>query len=215
MSHHIVLLGDSIFDNAAYTDGEPDVVAHLRARLSPPWRVTKGAVDGSVADDLSSQLDLVPADASHLLISIGGNDALMNADLLATGVSSTSEALELFAERLAPFALSYRAAIARAVGLGRDTTVCTIYEGDLSPEEGPLAQVALMMFNDVILRTAFARRLRVIDLRFVCTESADHANSIEPSGAGGSKIAAAIAAALGVEQGGDGYSPVYPGAVHR
>ena len=28
---HIVLLGDSIFDNASYTAGGPDVVAQLRA----------------------------------------------------------------------------------------------------------------------------------------------------------------------------------------
>jgi hypothetical protein len=35
---HVVLLGDSIFDNAAYTRGEPDVVGHLRDLLPSPWR---------------------------------------------------------------------------------------------------------------------------------------------------------------------------------
>ncbi len=30
---HIVLLGDSIFDNAAYTGGAPDVVRQVRQRL--------------------------------------------------------------------------------------------------------------------------------------------------------------------------------------
>jgi hypothetical protein len=30
---HIVLLGDSIFDNAAYTQGESHVVTHLRTLL--------------------------------------------------------------------------------------------------------------------------------------------------------------------------------------
>jgi len=29
MPQHIVLLGDSIFDNSVYTGGEPDVVEHL------------------------------------------------------------------------------------------------------------------------------------------------------------------------------------------
>ena len=30
---HVALLGDSIFDNKTYTNGEPDVVAHLRTFL--------------------------------------------------------------------------------------------------------------------------------------------------------------------------------------
>lgn len=55
-----------------------------------------------------------------------------------------------------------------------------------------------MLFNDAILRAAFELRLDVIDLRLVCSEQSDYANPIEPSGAGGKKIAAAIAAALAV-----------------
>lgn len=38
MSHHITLLGDSIFDNAACTEGDPDVVTHLRSLLEAPWK---------------------------------------------------------------------------------------------------------------------------------------------------------------------------------
>ena len=44
---HLVLLGDSIFDNAAYTAGGPDVVTQLRAQLPPGWSATLAAVDGS------------------------------------------------------------------------------------------------------------------------------------------------------------------------
>ncbi len=33
MSSHIALLGDSVFDNAAYTGDEPDVLGHLKAIL--------------------------------------------------------------------------------------------------------------------------------------------------------------------------------------
>jgi hypothetical protein len=40
----VVLLGDSIFANAAYTHGEPDVLAHLRRVLPPDWRATLCAV---------------------------------------------------------------------------------------------------------------------------------------------------------------------------
>jgi hypothetical protein len=35
---HIGLLGDSIFDNAAYVGREPDVITHLRALLPPGWQ---------------------------------------------------------------------------------------------------------------------------------------------------------------------------------
>ena len=85
--------------------------------------------------------------------------------------------------------------------LGRRTTVCTIYEGNLEAAWAPLARVALMVFNDVILRIAFERAIDVIDLRLVCTEAADYANPIEPSGSGGRKIAAAIVAAVGAGEG--------------
>jgi hypothetical protein len=38
----------------------------------------------------------------------------------------------------------------------------------------------------------------VIDLRLICSEPADYANPIEPSGPGGQKIARAIVASLGL-----------------
>lgn len=210
MPHHIALLGDSIFDNKAYTGPEPDVVGHLRTVLGPTCRATLLAVDGTTTQDVGKQFDRVPADATHLVLSLGGNDAILNADLLATPVKSTGEALVLFGQRVAAFERSYRNAVTQLLSLGKDTTVCTIYNANLGPEEGPRAWPALMMFNDVILRTAFEHRLRVIDLRFVCTDSADYANPIEPSGIGGRKIAGAIARAVGVTPGGE-FSSVFGG----
>jgi hypothetical protein len=193
----IALLGDSIFDNAAYTRGAPDVVSQLRALAPPGWRATLLAVDGSTTVDLGPQVAAVEADVTHLVVSMGGNDALMNSDVLNLPVASTAEALELFGERVAAFRASYESALDGVLALGRPTTVCTVYEGNLEPAWAPLARVALMMFNDVILRIAFARAIDVIDLRLVCTDAADYANPIEPSEAGGRKIAAAIVRALG------------------
>jgi hypothetical protein len=211
MASHIVLLGDSIFDNRAYTGGAPDVVGHLREILSPAWRATLCAVDGSTAADLSAQFGGVPPDGSHLVISVGGNDALLNSDLLGTPVSSTAEALALFGDRTGRFEETYRAAIDGAIAMRRDTTVCTIYNGNLEAREAPLARVALMMFNDVILRVAFERGLRVIDLRLVCNQAADYASLIEPSGRGGRKIAQAIARCLGAAEGQSHSAAVYAG----
>jgi lysophospholipase L1-like esterase len=198
MPHHVVLLGDSILDNASYTAGEPDVVSHLRSLLASPWRASLRAVDGSTAVDLVEQLLQVPSDASHLIISVGGNDALLNGDLLALPVRSTTEALQLFGARLATFETTYHAAIASALELKLPTTLCTIYNGNLHPSQAGLARLGLMMFNDVILRTAFEHHLSVIDLRLVCNDPSDYANPIEPSGSGGHKIARSIARSLGL-----------------
>jgi len=67
------------------------------------------------------------------------------------------------------------------------------------------------MFNDVILRVAFEHHLPVIDLRLICSEPADYANAIEPSGRGGWKIAEAIARTIGVVAGKIEESRVYGG----
>jgi hypothetical protein len=193
---HVVLLGDSIFDNAAYTGGAPDVVSHLRGLLPAAWMATLCAVDGATTAGLEAQLKRVPADASHLVISIGGNDALSNRDLLSLRVTSSAQALETIASRIAVFERAYRAAIEAAMMLDRPTALCTIYNGAL-PEGAEAARMGLTFFNDVILRTAIDRRLDAIELRSICCEPSDYANPIEPSGQGGLKIAHAIARLLG------------------
>src|SRR5687767_3573888 len=100
---HIALLGDSIFDNAAYTNGTPDVIAHLQQLLPAGWKATLCAVDGTTTAELERQLVRVPHDATLLIVSVGGNDALQSIDLLSLPVTSSSEALEAFAERVAAF----------------------------------------------------------------------------------------------------------------
>jgi hypothetical protein len=44
---HIVLLGDSVFDNAAYVAGGPHVLRQLRGILPAGWRATMNALDGA------------------------------------------------------------------------------------------------------------------------------------------------------------------------
>ena len=56
-----------------------------------------------------------------------------------------------------------------------------------------VAVAALTVFNDCIVRAAFAHGLPLLDLRLICTEAGDYANSIEPSAQGGEKIARTIA----------------------
>lgn len=86
---HIVLLGDSIFDNARYVPGGPSVVEHLRRALPAAWRATLLAVDGSVAADVVRQLADLPADATHLVVSAGGNDALGHSYTILHGTADS------------------------------------------------------------------------------------------------------------------------------
>jgi len=195
---HIALLGDSIFDNSSYTRGEPDVVTHLRGLLPTSARATLLAVDGSITRSLTEQVRRIPADATHLVVSIGGNDALGYLNLLATPATSTADALRLFGTAVGRFEADYRSALGPVIDRGLPVTICTIYNGAFEdPDEAVRARVALMLFNDVILRVAFEHHASAIDLRLVCSERADYANPIEPSGPGGMKIARAIVRTTG------------------
>jgi hypothetical protein len=103
------------------------------------------------------------------------------------------EALSLLQEVRARFRGSYRAMLRALSEAGRPAVVCTVY--DSVPGLGPAEQAALAVFNEVILREAFAAGLPVIDLRLVCDRPADysHVSPIEPSAVGGGKIARVIA----------------------
>ena len=209
MAEHIALLGDSIFDNAAYTQGLPDVVTHLRRMVPAGTTATLLAVDGSTTADVQKQVAHLPSDVSRAAVSMGGNDAILHADALDLPVTSTREALAMFGERSAKFEASYRAALAEVVGRVPQTAVCTIYNANLPGEAAALARVGLMMFNDVILRVAFEAGLPVIDLRLVCVDPADYANELEPSSQGAEKIAKSIAAALGFATGMPAVSSIF------
>jgi hypothetical protein len=198
VAEHIALLGDSTFDNAAYTNGLPDVVTHLRRIMPAGIKATLLAVDGSTtADVVEKQIGMIPTDVTHAAVSMGGNDAILHADALDFPVTSTREALMMFGHRASDFEASYRNALATIVGRVPRTSVCTIYNARLPGDEAAMARVGLMLFNDVILRVAFERQLPVIDLRLVVVDPEDFANPLEPSSRGAEKIAMSIAAALG------------------
>jgi hypothetical protein len=190
---HIVLLGDSIFDNARYVPDRPPVVEQVRRSLPPDWRTSLLAVDGHVTEDVPSQLVRLPSDATHLFVSAGGNDALGESPILNEVACTVGEALGLLQEVRARFGNIYRAMLRALLDAGKPAAVCTIY--DAIPGLGPAEQAALAGFNEVILREAFLAGLPVLDLRLVCDRPSDysHVSPIEPSVTGGSKIARVIA----------------------
>jgi hypothetical protein len=192
---HVVLLGDSVFDNAGYVrGGGPAVVDHLRARLPPGWRATLAARGGAVASDVPGQLDRLPPDATHLAISAGGNDAGRREGVLGEPARSVAEGLARIAAVREGFARDYGAMLDAVLRRGLPTAVCTIYDPRFDePGRRRVAVVALAALNDAITRAAFARGLALIDLRLVCGRDEDFAGPTGPSVRGGAKIAAAIA----------------------
>lgn len=193
---HAVLMGDSIFDNARYVGGGPDVVRQVRAVLPSDWRATLLAVDGDTISGVARQLRSLPTDATHLVVSVGGNDALGHRYLLERPVGSVPEALLAFHAAQRDFGAAYASMLDGVLAAGLPVAVCTIYDTPSSEPGHAVIRTALAFFNDCITRAAFARDVSVVDLRLVCDDDGDYANPIEPSVQGGRKIATALAGLL-------------------
>lgn len=198
--NHIVLLGDSIFDNASYVHGdrgEKPVVDQLRGLLPDGWDVTLLARDGDCIRHVCEQLSGAPAYATHLVISVGGNDLLGEVGMLAESAGTVLDALVTLAEKRDRFRREYREMLAAVSALGKPTLACTIYDrlslaGRRLPDE--VLQAAVATFDDLIIAEAVAARVPVLDLRPICDDPRDYSDisPIEPSAAGSAKIARAI-----------------------
>ncbi len=194
---HIALLGDSIFDNGSYTQGEPDVVAQLRSLLGSSDKATLLAVDGATSEDVHLQLERLPSDATHLVLSAGGNDALGASDVLMRPVSTVGEGVWMVAEAAKAFEKRYSRLLDALELKKLPLAVCTIYNPRFSdPMQQAVCVSALCLFNDAIIRSAAKRGLPILDLCAVCSQHDDYANDIEPSSQGALKIARAIQTVL-------------------
>ena len=190
--NHLTLLGDSIFDNAAYVGGGPSVIGQVNGKLPEGWRATLAARDGSVITGVPAQLASV-AQPTVAALSIGGNDALGVSGVIAQPARSVADALQRIAAIRNEFATAYERMLDIVQQRCLRLALCTIYDPnfpDLVQRE--VSTTALCALNDVILRLAFARDLPLIDLRLICDAPEHFANPIEPSSAGGDRIAAAI-----------------------
>ena len=164
--NNVVLLGDSIFDNKAYVGSGPDVITQLRGDLPSGWTATLAARDGSTTGDIAGQLKAMPSDATHLVVSAGGNDALQEKALIEESARSVAEVLDKLAKIKAAFAKSYGAMLDGVLARKLPTAVCTTTRRIMPiPTTRKIAGVGLSVFNDVIMRAAFARGLPLIDLQ--------------------------------------------------
>ena len=191
---HVVLLGDSTIDNELYVDGGRPVPEHLRSLLDEGDRVTMLAVDGHTSvDTAGEQIPRIPDDATHLVLSVGGNDALGYVGLLQQPVDTVAAGFALMGPGVVDFESSYRTCLEAVLEHRLPTVACTIYNGNFALDERDVIRTAVRLFNDVILQSASDRRVPVIDLRQVCADPSDYFDPIEPNDQGGRKIAVAIA----------------------
>jgi hypothetical protein len=144
--------------------------------------------------DIPMQLRQVARSATHIVVSIGGNDALGASGVIDEAAANVADALEKLAVIGERFDRSYGTMIDLVLERSLPVAFCTIYEPrfpDLRRRRA--AATALTVLNDVITRQVFRKRASLIDLRLVCDQDADFATPIEPSATGGEKIARAIA----------------------
>jgi hypothetical protein len=195
--NHLVLLGDSTFDNRAYVPPRCEVIALLKRTLPAGCQASLLAVDGSLIADVEQQIASLPRDATHLLISVGGNDGLQHAALLSRPVASVAEALAHLDDMRVRFEDGYRRMLDKVCRYGLPVAICSIYRPRFDDTALQLAsQAALPLLNDAITREAFARGLDLLDFRLLFDDPADFSHTIEPSAQGGAKMARAIVGML-------------------
>ena len=163
---HVILLGDSTLDNAAYVGGGPAVVDQVRGLLPDGWRATLLAVDGSRIEDVHRQLRRLPDDASHLVLSVGGNDLLAAASVLGRPTGTVGQGMLMLADLRDRFAADYAGLLRALAETGLPTVVCTVYEPPFPDATLRCAAVAaLSLFDDAIVRAARPAGVPVLELR--------------------------------------------------
>lgn len=196
----LLLMGDSIIDNGAYVQpGEPDVAEQVR-KLMPEFDVEKRAIDGSVTADVTRAQLHELQDTDLIVLSTGGNDALLRADLLDNVIHSESKSIlvELWNVR-ETFRSDYAALLSKLAQKNRRILVFTIYNPNFATagndaDYQKAAESGVSAFNDVIQQEALARNCSILELRAFFDAPSDYANPIEPSAAGGAKLAERIRA---------------------
>ena len=197
---HVVLIGDSIFDNAGYVAEGDSVIDQLQSQLPEGVKASLLAVDGDIIDDVHDQINDLPTDATHVFLSVGGNDALRIARIMNEKVHTVGEAMEIFTEIKSDFQARYRNLLTQIKEKVTNLYICTVH--DTVPNIESRSLTALALFNEVILREAFTIGADLIDLRIICNEVTDYSSvsPIEPSKSGGGKIVRRIVGIMDISE---------------
>lgn len=193
---HLVLLGDSTIDNGNWTPGLC-VTDQVRALQSLATRCAK---DGALIAAIPSQVRDAPKDATHYIVSVGGNNAISAVNILKEPTSSAEEAIKRISSFAKSFEEEFQAMVRNVVeyiGEGTPLVICSFYNPCFAPfnvttVSQDVANTCVAFLADAVLRVATRFRAPVIDWRRVMIKIEDFANPIEPSSIGGLKMADAI-----------------------
>jgi len=197
MQKHITLVGDSSFDNKTYVPDGNGVHEHLLDLLTPPDTASLVAVDDAVIRSVFPQIERIPTPSTHLILSVGGNDALyLRSSVMSELSESVHNSLAKMKAAIRNFEREYLQLVKELRRFRLPLTVCTIYDGVPGLDDASLAGAAII--NDFITRVAIDSELSLIDLRVLCNDAVDYleVSPIEPSHEGGAKISAAIVRAI-------------------
>lgn len=192
---HVVLLGDSLLPvRADLPGGRLEEAVMPGARF--PWKLS---VISAAQVSTPGPATTIPADATHIVINIEGNNAIAASGLLngpaiawragLAQLNSAADDFERHVEILARAALSTRL----------PTLVCTMYPPRYPEwEQQQAACAALAVFNDRILKSAVAAGFAIADLRQLGSVAELYASPTQLSVAGLQRVAEIIRRALDV-----------------
>lgn len=192
---HVVLLGDDLGRMPRVRELGPGALEkQLLPQAGADWRLSLVR-----ADDVLDRSPLVelPADASHVVISIEGNRAIAASGMLQGHPGSYEEALA----RLSLAADEFESVIESLIGVARGTclpvAICTMFPPlHRNPVMQRASATALAIFNDRIIRQAVQSGITVVDLRPVCVSTEDYSADGLLSRPALSRVAALIWRAL-------------------
>eukprot|EP00762_Andalucia_godoyi_P006838 ANDGO_00895.mRNA.1 hypothetical protein len=215
---HVVLLGDSVFDNPLA------IHRHLSHNLFESQPVTLLARGGSVASEVHAQLRRVPDDVTHFVVSVGGNDAmrmifphyygLLDTSSTQSGLSLMWSIMTTFPERMKKFEEDYNLAIESICEWKKPVLIALPYNPNTdflaenlgirgsaaytfaSYATGALGKFGMPILHRAMRRVAEKHGCATLDLRTIIHESTDYVDPIHPSHQGMQKIAHAIACEL-------------------
>src|SRR5205823_10180937 len=96
--------------------------------MLPEFEVSSAARDGAVIADIASQLGQLPRTMTHMVVSIGGNDAIRASGVIDESAISVFSALEKIAMVAERFAQSYDGMVRLLLERSIPTALCTIYD---------------------------------------------------------------------------------------
>lgn len=188
---HLVLMGDALQN---INLGQGEVESALVPRPRNPWKLTILQPEQVLRP---GPVRAFPQGATHVVICVEGGWAIETSGLLRGEARLVRDALDTLATAADEFENVFAGLIAAAQETGLPAVVCTLVPARYTePAEQRSAATALAIFNDRVVRCAFAARLPIVDLRMVCDEDRDFATQTLLSSAGVRKAANVIRSAL-------------------